>query len=82
MENTAQQIIDFLGGPAAVGRRFTISTQAVSDWGVKGRIPAGWAVDVWIACEGHWPIYRICPPRVLSVPESLQVSDSMKAASL
>lgn len=33
-------ILQALGGPAAVGRRLGVRSQAVSLWAIKGRVPA------------------------------------------
>lgn len=37
---SARDIIKSLGGPAAVGRRLGVRSQAVSLWALKNRIPA------------------------------------------
>jgi hypothetical protein len=40
-------LIAKLGGPAALGRKLGITTQAVSNWHVTGRVPPNHEVRVW-----------------------------------
>lgn len=42
----AEQLVAGLGGPAAVGKRFGISPQAVCGWYDKG-VPARYFIPLW-----------------------------------
>jgi len=70
MENV-RQIIKMAGGATHVSDVFGITPQAISDWCVKNRIPGEWSTDIWILLDGRLPYHVICPPKVLSIPESL-----------
>lgn len=47
------ELIDALGGPQAVGRLLGISGPAVSNWKLRGEIPA----------KHHFRLYRLCQER-------------------
>jgi hypothetical protein len=40
-------LIVALGGPAALGRKLGVTTQAVSNWNVTGKVPPNHEVRVW-----------------------------------
>lgn len=44
---TIEQLIEALGGPVILGRKFGISQEAVSNWGSRGNIPGGWHVQLY-----------------------------------
>lgn len=42
-----EQLIEALGGPVNLGRKFGISQEAVSNWPARGNIPGGWHVQLF-----------------------------------
>lgn len=44
---TIEQLVETLGGPVILGRKFGISQEAVSNWGARGNIPGGWHVQLY-----------------------------------
>lgn len=42
-----EQLIETLGGPVILGRKFGISQEAVSNWASRGNIPGGWHVQLY-----------------------------------
>ncbi len=44
---TIEQLIEVLGGPGILGRKFGISQEAVSNWVSRGNIPGGWHVQLY-----------------------------------
>lgn len=49
------------GGPAQVGRRFDISSQAVSDWIAKGYVPSRRAIVVRQMAGSDYTLHQLCP---------------------
>lgn len=44
---TIEKLVEVLGGPVLLGRKFGISQEAVSNWGSRGNIPGGWHVQLY-----------------------------------
>jgi hypothetical protein len=46
---TVSEIIDALGGPTVVAGRFNIGQSAVSNWNMRGEIPTGWHLRIYLS---------------------------------
>lgn len=48
---SVNEIIAILGGPTAVADRFNIGQSAVSNWIMRGEIPPGWHLRIYLEAE-------------------------------
>jgi hypothetical protein len=48
---TVRELVEALGGPAAVGRSFGISTEAVCQWTAANAVPRARRLDVWALAQ-------------------------------
>lgn len=46
---TVPEVIAALGGPTFLGERFDIGQNAVSNWKIRGHIPPGWHLRVYLS---------------------------------
>lgn len=45
------EVVNALGGPSLLGDRFNIGQSAVSNWNMRGEIPPGWHLRIYLEVE-------------------------------
>ena len=45
---TIDHLIDELGGPSEIGRWLNIGSNAVTNWSLRGEVPSGWHLRIYI----------------------------------
>lgn len=48
---SVQEVVDALGGPSAVGARWGIGQSAVSNWILRGYLPPGWHLRIYLTLK-------------------------------
>ncbi len=48
---SVSEVVDALGGPSALGARFNIGQSAVSNWNMRGEIPTGWHLRIYLSVK-------------------------------
>lgn len=46
---TVSEVVDALGGPSVLGDQFSIGQSAVSNWNMRGEIPPGWHLRIYLS---------------------------------
>lgn len=48
MLTSVNEVVDALGGPSAVGSHYGIGQSAVSNWILRGYVPPGWHLRIYL----------------------------------